>query len=155
MKRYIVVISSFLFILFVIIFLRDSFSDIFFNEKENLKPSLTITYSNATADIITVELPFPGAVTGKQFSVIGKARGYWFFEASFPIQVLDKDGKLLTQGFAQAKDEWMTTDFVPFKADITIPETYTGPATLVLKKDNPSGLSEHDAFISFPFTIEY
>ena len=149
MKYSIVGISSFLLLLVAIIFLYNSF------RKESLQPSLTITYSNATADIITVELPFPGAVTGKQFSVIGKARGYWFFEASFPVQVLDKNGKLLTQGFAQAKDEWMTTDFVPFKADITIPETYTGPATLVLKKDNPSGLSEYDAFISFPFTIEY
>lgn len=112
-------------------------------------------YENATSDLIQVELPFPGAVTGKSFSVIGKARGYWFFEASFPVVVLDKDGNELTTVIATAQDEWMTEDFVPFKADITVPESYIGPATLVLKKDNPSGDPERDASVSFPFTIEY
>lgn len=114
-----------------------------------------ITYFKATADNIMVDLPFPGAVTGKDFSVIGKARGNWFFEASFPIEVLDKEGKLLTTGIAQAQGEWMTMDFVPFKADIKAPQSYIGEATLVLKKDNASGLPEHDASISFPITIEY
>lgn len=115
----------------------------------------TITYTNTTSDMIVVELPYPGAVTGKTFSVIGKARGNWFFEASFPLEVLDKDGNILFAGIGQATSDWMTTEFVPFKADITIPATYIGPATLVLRKDNPSGEAQYDASISFPFTIEY
>lgn len=116
-----------------------------------------IAYKNATADLIQVELPFPGAVVGKDFSVIGKARGYWFFEASFPIEVLDKNGKSLVTSIAQPRngEDWMTTQFVNFKADIKIPQTYIGPATLVLKKNNPSGLPEHDASISFPIIVEY
>lgn len=114
-----------------------------------------ITYSNATSDNIVVDLPFPGSVTGKEFTITGKARGTWFFEASFPIEVLDKNGKSLVQTHAQAQGDWMTTEFVPFKAAITIPKTYTGKATLILKKDNPSGLPEKEASISFPFTIEY
>ena len=116
---------------------------------------IPITYVKSSSDMIVVELPFPGSVTGKEFSVIGKARGTWFFEASFPITVLDKDGNTIAQGIAQAQNDWMTTEFVPFKADIKIPDTYIGKATLVLRKDNPSGLPEHDASISFPFTIEY
>lgn len=121
------------------------------------RESEKITYANATSDMIQVELPFPGAVTGKEFSVIGKARGNWFFEASFPIEVLDKDGKViaLVIGQPQNGESWMTTEFVNFKADIKIPQSYIGPATLVLKKDNPSGLPEHDASISFPITVEY
>ena len=115
----------------------------------------TTSYINATPDSIVVELPFPGAVTGKTFSVIGKARGTWFFEASFPIVVLDTNGKVLAQTNAKAQGDWMTTEFVPFKADIKVPDTYIGKATLILKKDNPSGISEKDASISFPFTIEY
>lgn len=122
---------------------------------EKAKPNQTNTYQNSNNDLIVVELPFPGAVTGKEFSVIGKARGFWFFEASFPIQVLDKYGKVLAQGIAQAQGEWMTEDFVPFKADIKIPESYIGTATLILHKDNPSGLPENDASISFPIVIEY
>ncbi len=114
-----------------------------------------ITYINATSDLIEVELPFPGAVTGKEFGVLGKARGYWYFEGSFPIELLDKDGKLLATSIATAQTDWMTTEFVPFKAEIKAPIDYIDPATLVLHKDNPSGLPENDASISFPITVEY
>lgn len=114
----------------------------------------TITYTNSSVEMITVDSPLPGATVLKDFVVTGKARGTWFFEASFPIQVLSKDGNVLAQGIAEAQSDWMTTNFVPFKATIKIPESYTGTATLVLKKDNPSGLPEHDASISFPIIKE-
>lgn len=117
--------------------------------------SKLITYDNSSADLILVKLPYPGAVTGKEFSVIGKARGNWYFEASFPVEVLDKDGKRLFVGHAQAEGEWMTEEFVPFKSDVKVHENYMGPATLVLHKDNPSGEAKFDASISFPIVIEY
>ncbi len=117
--------------------------------------SPAMTYKNASADLIVIDLPFPGAVTGKEFSVRGKARGNWYFEASFPVQVLDKDGKVLFSGPAQAQGEWMTTNFVPFIANVKVPDSYIGPATLILKKDNPSGLPQNEASVSFPINIEY
>ena len=122
---------------------------------EELKTTDQITYTNASADLITVSLPFPGAVVGKEFSVIGEARGTWYFEASFPVELLDKDGKQLDIKPAQAQGEWMTESFVPFKVTLKAPSNYIGPATLVLHKDNPSGLPEHDASASFPITVEY
>ena len=114
-----------------------------------------ITYNNATINDIVVTNPTPGAVTGKTFTVTGKARGTWYFEASFPVRVLDGNGNVLATGIAQAQGDWMTTEFVPFVVAITVPTAYIGGATLVLQKDNPSGLPEKDASISFPFTIEY
>ncbi|HEY0221182.1 MAG TPA: Gmad2 immunoglobulin-like domain-containing protein [Candidatus Paceibacterota bacterium] len=114
-----------------------------------------ITYHNASTDLIKVETPYPGAVTGKEFSIVGEARGTWYFEASFPLKVLDKDGKILFQGPVQAEGEWMTQNFVPFKVDIKVPQSYIGKATIVLSNDNPSGLPENDKSISFPITIEY
>jgi len=114
-----------------------------------------ITYINASKDLIVVDTPYPGAVTGKQFTVTGRARGTWYFEASFPIKLLDKNGKELASGIAQTKSDWMTESFVPFSAEIKVPDNYVGPATLVLKKDNPSDIREKDASISFPITIEY
>jgi hypothetical protein len=117
-------------------------------------PEEKITYNNTTLDQITVDLPYPGAVVGKEFSVIGNVRG-WYFEGSFPVAVLDKDGNTLATGLAQAQSDWMTKDFVAFKADIKISESYIGPATLILKKDNPSDLRQYDASISFPITIKY
>jgi len=126
-----------------------------FNKDTQKEPELAqITYMNTSSDDIVPELPVPSAIVGKQFTVSGKARGYWFFEASFPIQVLDKDGKILVSSFATAEDEWMTTEFVNFSADVSIPENYIGLATLVLNKDNPSDMRDKDASISFPITIE-
>lgn len=115
----------------------------------------SITYTNTSKDIITVDLPYPEAVTGKIFSVTGKARGEWFFEASFPIEILDEGGRSLVRTHAQAEGEWMTENFVPFKGDVVIPATYTGKATIILKKDNPSGMIEKEAYLAFPITIEY
>jgi hypothetical protein len=112
-------------------------------------------YSNATPDMIQVTNPFPGAVTGKEFTLLGKARGGWYFEASFPVEVLDKDGKTLFKAPAQAQGDWMTKDFVPFKLDIKVPDSYIGKATLVLRNENPSGLPENEAYVTLDFTIEY
>lgn len=114
-----------------------------------------ITYKNATANTIIIDLPYPGAVTGKEFTVMGKARGTWFFEASFPIELIDSYDKSIVRAPAQAQGDWMTENFVPFKATIKVPEAYRGKATLILRKDNPSGMPERDASISLPITIEY
>ncbi len=113
-----------------------------------------ITYKNTSKEKIVVDLPFPGAVTGKEFKVTGKAAG-WYFEGSFPVTVLDKNGKILFQGPAQAQGDWMTAEFVPFAIDVKITESYIGEATLLLEKDNPSGEPQFDASMSFPINIEY
>jgi hypothetical protein len=116
------------------------------------------TYENTSPDDIVVTLPFPGAVTGKDFSVRGKARGFWFFEASFPVFLIDKDGNQLAVGLASpepAGTDWMTSEFIGFKADMVVPETFTGPALLIIQNDNPSGLPENQKSVSFPINIEY
>lgn len=113
-------------------------------------------YDNASADLIKVENPHPGGVVGKEFVVTGEARGYWFFEASFPIEVVGADGNTIAGSYATAEGDWMTEEFVSFKSEIIdLPSAYTGPATLILKKDNPSGLPENDASIMIPIVVEY
>lgn len=77
----------------------------------------------------------------------GKARGNWFFEASFPIELRDTEGKLLSNAIAQAEGDWMTTDYVPFRATLHFPPPPSASGTLIFKKDNPSGLPEHDGSI--------
>lgn len=101
-------------------------------------------------DIIRVTLPQPNDTIQSPVKVQGEARGTWYFEASFPISVVDGNGVMLGQGIAQAKGEWMTTEFVPFEATIefTSPQTATG--SVVFSKDNPSGLPENDASIAVP-----
>ena len=99
---------------------------------------------------LRVSAPLADAVVSSPLMVTGEARGGWFFEASFPVTLLDADGKPVVRGYAQAQGEWMTDQFVPFKAELTfaVPASTTG--TLVLEKANASGLPEHAAELRVP-----
>lgn len=100
-----------------------------------------------------VRLISPGrnAVVTSPLTVIGEARGSWFFEANLPIKIEDSEGNTLAQVGAQAQGEWMTTDFVPFEAVLSfnVPAGETS-GMLVIEKDNPSGLPENADSRSFP-----
>lgn len=114
-------------------------------------PKSEITYANATPELIDVDAPIPGAtLTSHTFSITGKAKGTWYFEGSFPVEVRDLKGALIANSIAKAEGEWMTTNAVPFTASVTIPQAYTGGVMVILKNDNPSGMPENDRSISFP-----
>ncbi|MES2931211.1 MAG: Gmad2 immunoglobulin-like domain-containing protein [Patescibacteria group bacterium] len=118
-------------------------------------PAPEPTYVNATADNIKVMSPAPGSVTGKPITVMGEARGGWYFEASFPLEVRNAAGAVIATGYAEAQSDWMTAEFVPFVGTIQIPPNYIGEAVLVFMNDNPSGMPENARSVSFPITIEY
>ena len=105
-------------------------------------------------DLITAEFPTKNARISSPLTVTGTARGTWYFEASFPVEVLDASSKTIAQAPAQAQSDWMTTDFVPFKATLTFPKQPAGSkGTVVLHKDNPSGDPARDQSISIPVTF--
>ncbi len=102
-------------------------------------------------NLIRIDTPRPNALVSSPLIISGEARGYWFFEASFPIELHDENGNLLAEHYAEAQGEWMTTDFVPFKSTLTFTNPPSGTAgTLILRKDNPSGLPEHDDALIIP-----
>jgi hypothetical protein len=80
----------------------------------------------------------------------GRARGNWYFEASFPVYLLSATGDTLAVRPAQAEGEWMTEAFVPFKVSLTFTPPASATGTLVLARDNPSGLPEHAAELRVP-----
>ena len=94
-------------------------------------------------DMIKIDNPRPNQTVQSPLLIEGEARGNWYFEASFPIKLFDDDGNLLVIGIAQAQSDWMATDFVPFKVELNFAHPATREGTLVLKKNNPSGLPEH------------
>lgn len=105
-------------------------------------------------DLVIIELPLPGTAISSPVTVRGKARGPWYFEASFPVALTDGNGRVIAQQPAQALGEWMTTDWVPFEAVLTYDEAgLTGSGMLILRKDNPSGLPEHDDAVQIPVTF--
>ena len=104
----------------------------------------------AIPDLIELRTPLPNATLLSPLTLEGRARGPWFFEASFPVYLLDASGDTIAVIPAHAESEWMTQAFVPYKATLifTPPASQTG--TLVLAKDNPSGLPEHAAELRVP-----
>ena len=105
-------------------------------------------------DRVHISNPKPLESVGSTFDVTGDAPGNWYFEAVFPIQVRDSTGKVVGRGPAKAQTDWMTTGQVAFYATINIDNGYSGPGTLVLLKDNPSGLPQNDDSIEIPITIQ-
>jgi hypothetical protein len=110
-------------------------------------------------DLIKVSSPRPNTIVGHNTHTIeikGEARGDWFFEASFPIKLVDESGNELAVTIAQTKLDWMTGEFVPFEATMEFQNlAKINKANLILLKDNPSGLSENDDFLRVPIRFEW
>lgn len=106
-------------------------------------------------ELIAVFTPRAGDAVKSPLTIMGEARGTWFFEATFPVVVVDWDGRIIGEGYATAQDNWMTEDFVPFSATITFiaPELYNRGA-IILQKSNPSGLPEYDDALEIPVTFK-
>lgn len=84
--------------------------------------------------------------------ITGEISDGWFFEGSFPIILVDWDGRIIAEVPAQAKSDWMTTNFVPFEAELKFikpvnptNQDYAKRGAIIFKKDNPSGLPQYDA----------
>ena len=125
------------------------------------------TYTNQTftekisnnlekTNLIRLYSPLPNQAIKSPITVTGEARGYWFFEASFPVIITNSDGIEIGHGIAHAKKDWMTEDFVPFEATIEFKvdkNTHNNKGTLILKKDNPSGLSKNNNALEVPILL--
>lgn len=92
--------------------------------------------------------------------ITGQARGSWFFEATFPIQLTTVHGLVLGNTYAQAQTDWMTEDFVPFEATLEfVPPSDIAididQGELIFEKANPSGLPEHGAEYRLPVRFKF
>jgi len=104
-------------------------------------------------DLIVIESPIANEEISSPVSIKGRARGSWFFEASFPVKLFDEKGNLIATAIAQAKDDWMTNDFVPFEAKLIFLASATQKGFLVFEKDNPSGLPENADELMMPVLL--
>lgn len=106
------------------------------------------------SEAIRVTSPQPNEVVVSPLEIIGEVRGTWYFEAVFPIRLLDENGQEIGQAIAEAQEDWMTEDFVPFKAKLDFKVVGETKANLILARDNPSGLPENAAEISIPVRLK-
>ncbi len=144
-KRYILLILIAFFALLFWVFMKDAAAP---TVSDNNQPVLTPEPKPAQKDdLIIVEAPLPGAKVSSPLLIKGKARGNWYFEATFPVTLTDWEGNVLVESYATAQGEWMTTEYVPFTATLnySLPANVTNrTGFLILKKDNPSGEPQFD-----------
>ncbi len=116
-----------------------------------------VTNTNTEVDDQTkviFEEPDPNSVVTSPLTVRGQVRGGWYFEASFPVEIVDSYGKVLGTAPAQAQDDWMQEGFVPFIATVTFDPGGATNGEIVLKKDNPSGLPGNDDEVRLPIKFK-
>lgn len=114
-------------------------------------PSVPPGTATTTSGLPRLSSPASGDLVVSPLVVRGEAPGNWFFEANLPLRLTDDAGHVLAQTGAQALDDWMTSADVPFSGTLIFATpTTTTTGFLVVAKDNPSGLPEHDAAVSFP-----
>jgi len=111
----------------------------------------TVPVESDKSNLIILDSPLPQSVITSPLKLAGKARGPWFFEASFPVTLTNWDGLIIAEGPATAVGDWMTTEFVPFTMDLEFTSPYKPGdpdfmkrGTLILMKDNPSGEPQND-----------
>ncbi len=95
---------------------------------------------------IIVDSPKPGTVISGPFAISGKAKGF-YFEATFPVKLIDSQNNVIAAGYAKATSDWMTADYVPFETgeiNFLLYPSATTSGFVVFSKDNPSGLPEKD-----------
>lgn len=112
---------------------------------------------DAKADRITLTTPVPNGIVESPLRITGEARGPWYFEASFPVTLVNWDGLIIGDGVATAEGEWMTEAFVPFTAEVSFTNPYKEGdpdfmkrGAIILQKSNASGLPEHDDALEIP-----
>ena len=105
-------------------------------------------------DIIKITSPAPNSTVTRPVIVTGQARGSWFFEGTFPVKIIDKDGDIVSTSFAETSSNWMTNEFVPFTAQLELDGKIKGPITLIIEQDNSSGLPERAQAIKIPLTVK-
>ncbi len=106
--------------------------------------------------MIIVDYPQPNDVISNPLTVTGKARGNWFFEGDFPVTLYcgTIDGPILVQYYATAQGEWTTEDFVEFSSTLEFPMICQETGFLELRRNNPSGLPNHNDKVYIPVRFD-
>lgn len=102
------------------------------------------------AEEIVVSTPQPGDSVESPLVIEGEARGNWYFEGSFIARLVDTNQNELAFASAFALGEWMTEDFVPFKAEFDFQAGELEGGIIVLENENPSGLIENQRRLEIP-----
>lgn len=121
--------------------------------KRNQTPSTRYSYTSKNGVSVKIYTPIGNSQLASPVIIMGEVPGNWSFEASFPVKLLDAKGNVVAQSPAQLLGDWMTDKSVPFTVKFTFANAPSGDGTLLLQKDNPSGLKANDDSVSIPIKL--
>ncbi len=107
-------------------------------------------YRSTKSVEVTLYSPARDSKVATPLGIVGKVPGDWSFEASFPVKLKNNQGKVVAEAPAQLLGDPNTNNPVAFSAKLTWTSKETGVGSLVLEKDNPSGLAKNDDSVSIP-----
>ncbi len=94
-------------------------------------------------DLLKVKTPQENQSFSSPTTLEGEARGYWFFEADAPVELVNENFEPMAKSYISAQGEWMTDDWVPFEGTLEFPTPSTQKGYLIFHRANPSGLEEN------------
>ena len=112
--------------------------------------SFNTSLQQPIGDLIRIGQPLPNSDVASPLSFSGEARGYYYFEADFPVRLEDSGGNVLAQSPARAVGDWMTEGWVPFSGSLAFDTPAEEQGYLVFERANPSGLEENAVSFRLP-----
>jgi spore germination protein GerM len=125
------------------------------NQQQNANTAINTNYntnSSAQGDI-QVTQPLPGETVTSPLTIEGRAKGNWFFEAVFPVQIVDQDNNQIGYGNAEAIGDWQSENYVNFSAQIIFTKGTATDGFIVLQNANPSGLKDLEKESRIPISF--
>jgi len=104
-------------------------------------------------DEIRVKNPAQNQKIFSPIKITGEAKGTWYFEGTFNAELFDSNNTSLGSAQVAAKGDWMSESFVPFEGILSFSSPTTKHGILVIKKDNPSGLSRNEKKLVIPVSF--
>jgi len=99
---------------------------------------------------VIVVTPKVNDIISSPLMIEGQAKGNWFFEASFPVKLVDDNGNQLAQIAVWATQDWTTADYVPFQGEMTFSPGLATTGKLIFQNDNPSSLPQNQKSFEVP-----
>lgn len=128
--------------------------DVTYTEKDKEDALSTVTLNSEKGVSIRLHDWTSYRIVESPLELRGEVPGNWSFEASFPVSIADDAGVELARESARLQGDWMTTELVPFTVQLSFEAPATGKVgTVILHKDNPSGLPENDDVVKIPVTF--
>ncbi len=88
------------------------------------------------------------------YVIEGSALGSWYFEGVFPVRAYNSQGEIIRTMFAEATEDWMTDESVPFAIELDIEIEDEEEITLRFEKSNPSTLQENSDYVEVKFRLK-